>query len=85
MQLTGTMVAHGPQQSFLPNGWNEAQFIYLLTEALVADGHDVRHADTMIVSSAHELCQKTETVVICDDTDILVLMIYHFRDDISNI
>ena len=53
------------------------------------DGHDVQQAendaDTMIVSSAHELCHKTETVVISDDTDILVLMIYHFRDDLKDL
>ena len=53
------------------------------------DGHDVRQAendaDTMIVSSGLELCQKTETVVISDDTDILVLMIHHFRDDMKDL
>ena len=35
-------------------------------------------------SSALELCQKTEIVVISDDTDILVVMIYHFRDDMKD-
>ena len=84
VQLTGTMLAHGPQQSFLSNGWNKAQFIYLLTEVLVADGDDIlqveNDADVMIVSSALVLCQKTETVVISDATDILVLMIHNFRD-----
>ena len=31
----------------------------------------------------HLNCARKQTIVISDDTDLLVLMIYHFRDDMN--
>ena len=62
---------------------NKAKCIELLLKQLANDGHDIRNneddADTLIVSIATEYTKKQhhEVVVIANDTDILVLLMYH--------
>ena len=43
-------------------------------------------ADTLIVSSALQYAQQGQEVnVVADDTDILVLLVYHWKDTMADI
>ena len=84
------MTAHGAQQDFLTNEHNKNQLIVLLMEALESDGHCVKQAeddaDTLIVSSALDLAVNIcPVVVVADDIDVFVMMIYHFSSDMHDI
>ena len=89
VHVTLSMTAHGAQQDFLTNEHNKNQFIVLLMEALESDGHCVKQAeddaDTLIVSSAlYSLPDLCPVVIVADDTDVFVMMIYHFSSDMHN-
>ena len=67
----------------MKNSKNKANFIELLSRHIANDGHDIRNskgdADTLIVSAAIQYTKKqeNEVVVVGNDTDVLVLLIYH--------
>ena len=89
VHVTLSMTAHGAQQDFLTNEHNKNQFIVLLMEALESDGHCVKQAeddaDRLIVSPAlYSLPDLCPVVVVADDTDVFVMMIYHFSSDMHN-
>ena len=75
-----------PQDRFLTNTENKTQFIKFLGIRLEQDGQTVKictgDADTTIVSTAlHEAESNVNTVVtVADDTDIAMLLIYHWQD-----
>ena len=85
------MNAHRNQQLFLANEKNKVQFIYLLSHYLRLDGHHAviqseSDADTHIISAAIALASDgNHTTVIADDTDILVLLLFHGNADMSDI
>ena len=90
VHVTLSMTAHGAQQDFLTNEHNKNQLIVLLMEALESDGHCVKQAeddaDTLIVSSALDLAVNIcPVVVVADDIDVFVMMIYHFSSDMHDI
>ena len=70
------------QKAFLKN---KAKFIELLSKHLGNDGHDIRNskgdADTLIISAAIQYTKKqdNEVLVVANDADILVLLIYHWQ------
>ena len=67
----------------MKNSKNKAKFIELLSRHIANDGHDIRNskgdADTLIVSAAIQYTKKqeNEVAVVGNDTDVLVLLIYH--------
>ena len=69
----------------MKNSKNKAKFTELLSRHLANDGHDIRNskgdADTLIVSTAIQYTKKqeNEVAVVANDTDILVLLIYHWQ------
>lgn len=79
------MEATCSQDLFLKNTRNKTQFISLLSEALRQENHDVRNsdgdADTQIVNAALQYASNSinEVVVVAADTDILVLLMFHWR------
>ena len=84
------MNAHRNQRIFLANEKNKVQFINLLSHYLRLDGHAViqskDNADTQIVSAAIALASDGKhTVVITDDTDIRVLLLFHWNADMADI
>ncbi len=84
------MNAHRNQQLFLANEKNKVQFINLLSHYLRLDGHAVIQnkgdADSQIVSAAIALASDGKhTAVIADDTDILVLLLFHWNADMADI
>ena len=78
------MTAHPKQHEFLSNDRNKSQFIDLLKHHLSWDGHNIKQseydADTLIVKSSLDLAHSGYvTTVVADDTDILVLLLHHYR------
>ena len=66
---------------FLQNKQNKQRFINLLSEKLKEAGFDTIHApgdaDVLIAQSAVSGAATRDTVVIADDTDILILLCHH--------
>ena len=66
---------------FLSNSENKQRFIKFLGETLEALGctvfHDSGDADLLIVQKAVESASCVETVLVGDDTDLLVLLLHH--------
>lgn len=90
IQLSESIKAHEDQQAFLSNEKNKSQFISLLTESLKADEQEVHNstgdADTLIVECALKLSREgREVSVVADDTDILVLLMYHWKQDMADV
>lgn len=78
------MEAYKHQEVFLTNERNKNQFIQLLTHYLREDGQIVYHgngdADTLIAQCALQYAdQGHEVYVVADDTDVLVLLMYHWK------
>jgi hypothetical protein len=79
------------QSAFLMNSANKQAFVFMLARHLQMQNYDVQHAvddaDTLIVRVAIELATKQEStvVVVADDTDVLVLLLYHFSNEMSDI
>ena len=90
IQLIDSMEAHVNQETFLSNEGNKAQFISLLSRYLKSDGQIVHNstgdADTMIAASALEIATEGKEVnVVADDTDVLILLMHHWRDGMEDI
>jgi hypothetical protein len=84
------MVAHVSQQVFLSNSENKAAFIDLVTATCRANGLKVSQAegdaDTLLVSEALAVARKGDAVsVVADDTDILVMLVYHWNPQLSDV
>ena len=90
IQLSDTNVVYKDQDAFFANTHNKQQFIQLLSDHLRHVGHNVINctddADTEIVASAieHAAAQRPVTV-IADDTDVLLLLVHHFEEEMQNI
>ena len=90
MQVSPEMNVHRNQQLFLANEKNKVQFINLLSHDLRSDRHTViqseSDADTKIVSAAIALASDgKQTTAIADDTDILVLPLFHWNAHMADI
>eukprot|EP00794_Sanderia_malayensis_P018452 gene18452-20301_t len=90
IQVDGDFPAFCNQTAFLLNNNNKMQFIQLLGKALERVGHHVVYsngdADTLIASTALEFCALGSTVsVVADDTDVLILLLYHWNDKMAGI
>lgn len=81
VNFTARTVNNLKKDEFLANKTNKQRFINLLSESLVAAGYKTVHAkndaDVMIVQTAVESAKTSETVVVGDDTDLLVLLCFH--------
>ena len=69
------------KEEFLSNTENKQRFIYMLGARLEANECEVHNAkgdaDLLVVEVAVACADRTETVVISDDTDILCLLVHH--------
>lgn len=87
--LTPKMVMILKKEEFLANIENRQLFINLLGKSLETEGRMVVHtsgdADGLIVRKAIESAQRRETVLIGDDTDLLVLLCCHAVTDSKNV
>ena len=77
------------KELFLTNIENKQNFINMLGKYLAENGCTVFNADgdadLMIAQTAVKLSEETETVAIGEDTDLLVLLIYHSKDNCKTI
>ena len=82
VKLSNENIAKGPQAAFLTNKENKAELINLLKSAFKKTGHHCLQAsgdaDCFIVKAALESSLLEETTVVCDDTDIFVMLLYHY-------
>lgn len=76
-----TMALQTKKEEFLSNQQNKQRFITMLGYRLETAGCDVHHAkgdaDLLVVEVAVDCAEHKDTVVIADDTDILVLLIHY--------
>ena len=89
--MKGINIAHGDQEAFLCNENNKAQFVSLLAKGLFQSGNKVliceEDSDTKIAEIAIAIAMQNKTVtVICDDTDVFVILIHHYNvEEMSDI
>ena len=71
------------KERFLSNSNNKKQLISLLSAAFQRDGQQVYEckgdADTKIVSTALKVSKTSKTTVVADDTDVAVMLLYHWK------
>ena len=85
------MVPHNKQNDFLSNELNRSQFISLLGNHLQVKSFVVyqssnNNANTLIVECAIALTLAGNvSLVIADDTDILVLLVHYFQHHMKDI
>ena len=72
---------------FLSNNHTKSQLISLLSEYLTSDGQIISRVDedTKIVSTALELSKGSNVIVVVNDTDVVVMLLYHYQNQISDI
>lgn len=83
--------SRGKRDNFLPNAVNKQKFIHPLADHLDRSGYYVEHsradANLLIVQNAVPAAQKNParpTVVVADDTDVLVLC-WHVKSSVPAI
>ena len=81
INFTEDMIFNAKKELFLANNTNKTRFIQLLSRQLQVAGcmtyHAEEDADVLIASVAIKSSKTVPTIVIADDTDILVLLIHH--------
>ena len=85
-----TKPVHRNQNDFPNNEINKKSFVWLLSQHLQHSGFKADQArddaDTLIVKTALQIATAKESVtVIADDTDILVMLVHHFKTDMADI
>ena len=85
VHFTCDMALNSKKDEFLNNKVNKQRFIYFVSEYLERAGCSVHHAeadaDFLIVQTAIASAKTQDTVVVGDDTDLLVLLLYHAEVD----
>ncbi|KAK7105530.1 hypothetical protein V1264_016896 [Littorina saxatilis] len=81
----GDMVLCEPQECFLTNPNNKQRFINLLSSRFSQHGFDTVHttadADRLVVKTSLELARKGNVILVGEDTDLLILLLYHLTPD----
>ncbi|XP_068675446.1 uncharacterized protein [Montipora foliosa] len=83
--FTESMSVTLKKDNFLSNPKNKQRFLSMLSKALQNVGCITHHAngdaDLLIVKTAVESARTSTTVLVGDDTDLLVLLCYHASND----
>ena len=91
VQVSALMVFKGKREDFLSNKGNKHRFITLLRDHLERHGCHTEQAtadaDLLIVQTAIAVSKRTSnpTVVVGDDTDLLVLLCFHAKSTTAGI
>ncbi len=91
VQVSGYMVFDGRKKDFLSNKENEQRFITMLIDHLKSHGCHIEHArtyaDLLMVQTAIAATNRTtkSSVLVADDTDILILLCFHTQPTTTNI
>ena len=83
VNFTENMILTTNRETFLNNHVNKDQFIKLLCKKLLQSGINTLQskgdADVLIIKKAIEEATKYGVDVVAEDTDILILLIYHWN------
>ena len=74
VHFTGRRVVQSKKEFFLQNPINKQRFVHHVIQKLQMAGC---RRDLLIVQTAIALARQQQTVLIGDDTDVLVLLLYH--------
>lgn len=89
VEFTRDMVMKSKKDEFLSNKRNKQHFINMLSERLQEAGcrtcHATGDADVLIAQTAVGCADIGQTILVGDDTDLLVLLCYHVKDGSHNI
>ena len=89
VNFTGDMILQDTREKFLANPSNKQRFINLLNETLMKLGFKIHHAkddaDCLIVKTTLDVAASSTTVLIGEDTDLLVLLLYHVTDNLHGV
>jgi len=91
VQVSDSMVFNGKREDFLSNKENKHRFIGLLRDHLERQGclteQATADADLLIVQTAVTAseCTPSPTVLVGDDTDLLVLLCFHSKSTTANL
>jgi hypothetical protein len=89
INITLSTKSHSDKVTFLSNETNKKQFIKLLSNHLREAGHHVQEsigdADTNIVATTICLAKTDHVTVVADDTDVLILLLYHWTSNMVDI
>ena len=89
VQFKDTTPFRSKKELFLTNVENKQAFINMLSQRLDTKGcrtvHATSDADVLIVKTAVECARVSDTVVVGEDTDLLILLCYHCNMGTNNI
>jgi hypothetical protein len=82
--------SHNNMSEFLANEKNKKQLVNILTEQFEREGLVVFQAaddaDTLIVKKSLDLArEKVPVVTVANDTDVLLLLLYHFEESLADV
>ena len=81
VHFSGDMIIRSKKDEFLKNNENKQRFLGYLSDKLVRAGcitdHTKHDADVLIVQTAIASSRTKDTVLVGDDTDLLVLLLHH--------
>ena len=84
VHFSPNMTLQTKKEEFLSNKENKQRFIAMLSKRLEQMGCEVQmargDADVLIVQTAIAAADKKETVLVGDDTDLLVLLVHHAKN-----
>ena len=89
VHFDGEMLICGTKESFLCNPGTKRHFIYTLAQSFMENGIEIFHtdgdADYLIVKTALTKATEHTVAVIGRDTNLLVLLLYHFQPQVCNV
>lgn len=81
VHFSGSMILQSKKEEFLANEANKQRFIHFLSDKLERAGcftlHAKHDADLLIVQTAVAAARTKDSVLVGDDTDLLVLALHH--------
>ena len=84
VHFDSNMVMNNKKDEFLDNSANKQRFLVILGEKLAESGCHISHAesdaDNLIVLTTIEHARTVATVLVGDDTDLLILLCHHMPD-----
>ena len=88
VQLTPDMLL-SEKKEFLSNTTNKQRFTHLVGRCLEENGIPVQHAqgdaDCVIVQVALRSAMEYATVLVGEDTDLLILLLFHVKSDMKDV
>ena len=73
------------KETFLANSENKQCFIELLSKTMQENGIVTKHADVLIAKTAIQSALKAQTVLLGEDTDLLVLLLFFYESSSSKL